>query len=346
MKRKAIILGAGCLILAGSAYGQSRFDRMQNVTATRANAQAARDTSSKSHMLSVLLYNDITVRFDDTPARDAITFIQNMLGINVIGRYSDDRVGTGIDPEAPITLDVANKPALTVLEMVLEQCDDGFSGGVTWQLRDGFVEVGTKERLNAARELRIYNVRDLLLEPPMFTNAPSLDLDSAFEGGNGGSGGGGGGLGGGGLGGGGGIGGGGIGGGGFGGGGMGGGSGFGGGNPFETNDEDIERVAPEVLAEELIEIIVEAVEPEAWEQNGGLAATIRYYRGNFIVRAPDYVHRQLGGYPFAVRPPARRTSSAVVPGGRYVTMTGVVENTRVTHIDTLRFGGAAGGNGN
>ena len=62
---------------------------------------------------------------------------------------------------------------------------------------------------------------------------------------------------------------------------------------------------------------LEIVEPDGWEANGGTWGSIRYYQGTLIIRAPDFMHRQIGGYPFPIRPTgsARRTSG----GTRYVT---------------------------
>jgi hypothetical protein len=326
MKRHVVVLALGSLFLSVPAAAQDT----QGPAAT-----------SQGEMLGQLLYTDISVQFDDTAARDAINFIADLLGVNIVGRYNDDRLGEGIDPETPINLDVQNKPALTVLEMVLEQCDDGFGGECTWQLRDGFIEVGTKDRLDLSRDMRIYPVRELLFVPPMFNNAPSIDLNQALQGGQQGGGGGGGGGFGGGFGGGSGLGGG--GGGGFSGGGGGGGSG-GGGDIFEENDEEVTRPSPEELAEELIEIITESVEPERWEDNGGLAATIRYYQGSLIINAPDYIHRQVGGYNVAVRS-RRQGNAATTIDRRYVSWTGVVEQAEVINVETLEFtGGAGGGN--
>jgi hypothetical protein len=295
-------------------------------------AQAQRRDSSKAHMLSVLLYTDITVQLQETPARDALSYLQTVLGINIIGRYSDDKVGFGIDPETPITLDVVDKPALTVLELVLDQCAT-FDEPCTWQLRRGFVEVGTKERLSApsAREIRYYPIRDLLFVPPQFSNAPKLDLDSALNQGNQGGGGGRGGGGGGG------------GGGGFGGGGGGGSGGAGGGGSiFGDPGEEEERATEEERAQEIIDLIVETVEPDAWDIHGGEFATIRYYQGTLIIRAPDYIHRQIGGYPFVLRPVGQPVASA---GMRYVTFSGSMSNVELAGFgDPVPFEGAAGGN--
>jgi len=48
----------------------------------------------------------------------------------------------------------------------------------------------------------------------------------------------------------------------------------------------------------LIEIIQTTVEFEQWRDNGGDAADITPFRGSLLIRAPGYIHRQLGGYEF------------------------------------------------
>ena len=52
----------------------------------------------------------------------------------------------------------------------------------------------------------------------------------------------------------------------------------------------------------LIKKITTLIEPKTWEQNGG-PCTITNYKETLLVRAPDFVHRQLGGYSFEpIRP--------------------------------------------
>ena len=162
-------------LLASDVMGQSLSDRIKHFRNNQIQAQA--NNQSKSYILSTLVYTDISVKFQDAPARDAFNYIQTILNINIIGRYSDDRTGIGIDPEMPINLDVVDTPALTVIEMMLAQTEDDLEGS-TWQLREGFLEIGTKERLGSgsAREIRYYPISDLLFEVPHFDNSPELDL--------------------------------------------------------------------------------------------------------------------------------------------------------------------------
>jgi hypothetical protein len=326
------LVGTGLASTESHAQGLS--ERIKAVGEQKREELAGSVTRGK--LLGALLYTDVSVNFDKTPAKTAFEYVQQQMGVPLIVRYEGEGGSEGVDPELEVSLSLENAPALTVLERMLEIC--GVDSACTWQIREGFVEAGPKERLAvaAARELRMYPVRDLLFEPPTFDNAPDFNLSSALAQGNqqggqgGGQGGGGGGFGGGG------------GGGGFGGGGGGGGAG-GGGGVIGDPGEDPERPSEEDQAQQLMDIIQEQCEPEAWL--GGEWASMRYYQGVLIVRAPDFVHRQIDGYPFApVRP--RRESGAVEESGarRYVTFT-----TGFSVVDNVKFravpvGGAVGGN--
>lgn len=322
------------LTMSGAANAQSLSERFQGV-AEQKRAAASRDTS-KASLLGALLYTDITCDFKGTQAREAIDYVGNVLGVSLVGRYSTDKAGNGIDPETEITLKAEGKPALVVLEMILDQCST--DEPCTWQIRDSFIEVGTKERLSvpSAQELRMYPIKDLLFEAPRFENAPEFNLSQSIQqaGQNGSGGGGSGGGGGGGFGGGG-------GGGGFGGGGSGGGGGGGGGNIIGDEGDDPERRPESEKADELVNIIIESVEPDAWTENGGQWASIRYYQGVLIIRAPDWIHRQLGGYPFSAQP------KRVVAESRYVTFTpgiSIVENVKFRDVTVTGAAGSGGGN--
>ena len=59
----------------------------------------------------------------------------------------------------------------------------------------------------------------------------------------------------------------------------------------QTDDEKQKQI------DELIEKITLLIETEIWEQNGG-TCTITNYRETLLIRAPDFVHRQIGGYAF------------------------------------------------
>jgi hypothetical protein len=60
-----------------------------------------------------------------------------------------------------------------------------------------------------------------------------------------------------------------------------------------------------------------------------------------IIRAPDYIHRQIGGYPFAGRP----VSAAPAAGPRYVTFDAPISIVSNVGFRPVRVEGAAGGAG-
>lgn len=131
----------------------------------------------KARIIGVLTHTRVNVRFEDAPAREAFARLGQALNLTLVARYADDKVGHGIDPATPITLYAEGRFALDVLEEALEQCE--VCEDCTWQVRAGMLEVGTKRRLAvpAARERRIYDITDMLLEPPYFISPASDGMD-------------------------------------------------------------------------------------------------------------------------------------------------------------------------
>ena len=289
----ASCLFMGCLLLPvqnSIAFQKSSFDTDPTTRAAEAS------------ILGKLVYTDVTVEFNQTELKQVMDFMGTLLDVSTIIYWQNEKRMEGLDPELTITLEAEQTPALNLLQRILEKCStDGEE--YTWQLRQGMLEIGSKEQLGrkSAQALKLYNIENLILEIPDFDNAPTLDLGNF--------GGGGGGLGGGGFGGGGGIGGG--GGGGRGGGGGGGGFGGGGGGGGGAGGGSLAPTDEEERIEEIIRIITTFIEPDAWRRNGGDWARIESYRGNLIIRAPDFIQRQLEGYDFRPIPPvgsgARRT---------------------------------------
>ncbi len=281
-------LALSVALVTAPAAGQSL---QQRIAAVREKREKS-DDQAHVKVLQVMLYRELSVEFDATPARDVFDYLRTALGINLVVRYSDDMTGHGIDADLPITLSARDTPALGILELVLEQCS--IVDECTWQLRSGFVEVGTKERLSvpAARQLRWYPVQELLFEAPHFEDAIDLRLDHAFPGyggfiyGNTG---------------------------GF----------FGGGRvgytaPIRITTGTAGGSAEAQRAQSLINLITDLVEPLAWTRNGGDQASIKYHDGVLIVSAPEYIQRQIFGYPKVPPPEAISDADpeASTPSGR------------------------------
>ena len=250
------------------------------------NALAERRTQIDAELLGALVYTDLSVQFEGESAQDVLSHIKDELGVLMQIYWETERT-EGFERDFPVHLTLKDQPALVVLERVLEQIGD--TEDSTWQIRDGVIEVGFKTRFakRRAQRLVVYPIDDLLFEIRDFDNAPQMGTGGG-AGGAGGSGGGGG-TGSGGSG-------------GRGGNSGGGNSGSGGGFNFGTPSEDPERLSKEERIERIIELIKRFVEPDQWDDAGG-ECTIDSYHETLLIRAPNFVHRQIGGYPFdPVRP--------------------------------------------
>jgi hypothetical protein len=233
------------------------------------------------------------VNFQDHRLEDVVRFISEITGATIEPIWVDDRNVEGLEKDTLVTLQVKNVSALKLLEMVLEKSEGdtaAYSGGNGWQMTDwGTLEVGPKSLLARNTRLEVYPINDLLWEIPNYDEAPEIDLQSVLQSSQGG----------------------------------------GGQSPFtNTQQQDIDRRSLEERAEDIIDIVEALVEPEQWLSGGG-TASIRYFQGNLLVKAPDFVHRQLGGYPWW---PSAQTNVSMVNGRRYVSI-GV--DTGISTVDDI-----------
>ena len=134
-----------------------------------------------------------------------------------------------------------------------------------------------------AARLEIYDINDLLLDVPDYTDVPRIDLQQALQSNQGGGG--------------------------------------GGQSPFREQgqqDRNARLKDRQAKADELTQLITSIVEPDQWVDNGGSGGSIRLYQGTLIVNAPDYMHRGINGYKYW---PSQSTQSSMVQGRRYVSLT-------------------------
>jgi hypothetical protein len=227
----------------------------------------------------IRLSRGVTIKFDQQRLEDVMKYLTDYTGADFEVLWRDDQHSDGLDPEQTLTLDVKGVSSLTLLEKVLEkaQTEDDEN---TWQVsKYGTIQVGPKSRLNKFKRTEIYDINDLLVDLPRYDEVPNIDLQSVLQSGQGGS----------------------------------------GQSPFEENESqnDTERKTMKEKADEVVTLIQKIVEPQQWVDNGGEAGTIDQFRGTLIVTAPDYMHRQINGYPWW---PGDRTSARMTNGRRYVSL--------------------------
>ncbi len=298
-----VLVGAVASLLSTTANGQSLSDRIQQVQQNRQTA-TARTPDPRAVTMS-RLSQPLTLDVTDQPLRDVLQFIQQVQGIDILAHYATD-AGVGLDPEQPITLTVTNRPALTIIQLVLDKAEMDYDEN-GWQFTDyGALEIGPKSILNNRKRSVVYPVQDLLIDIPRHDDAPDLNLQTALQQSRGRGGGG------------------------------------GGGNIFGGAGgagEDPDQLSEDELLDELVDLILQSIEPDQWIDNGGDGGTIVPWRGNLIINAPDYMHRQIDGYPWW--PSSTYQSARAAP--RYVSLGVGLEQATVLSIAQREVTAVTGG---
>jgi hypothetical protein len=187
---------------------------------------------------------------------DAIAFLQDASGANIHVNWRALET-VNITREAPVTVRVQSLPLRKVLKYLLTEADG--AGLITFYAEDGVIEITTKELADQRMITKVYPVEDLMLAIPDFNDAPQFQLQQQGQtSGRGGGGGGGQSL-----------------------------------ISGQTTEQNT-TVARGQRGQELVQLVMDTVQPEVWRENGG-TASIRYFRGKLIVTAPRSVHEQIGG---------------------------------------------------
>jgi len=209
------------------------------------------------------------VMFEELPLEQVMEFIADFTDMNVVVRW-EILEDAGIERDKAITVKVRNLRLSQVLWLIMNEAG-GTDLRLAYRASGNMLVLSTEEDLGREMLVKVYDVSDLLVRPPRFTNALQLDatqaLQQAAQGGQGGQGGGGG-----------------------------GGQGlFGGQGSGQQSQRDDERDGAGAGMQELRQLIVDTVEPDSWVDNGGLG-TIQPFGNVLVVRNSILVHQRLSGY--------------------------------------------------
>ncbi len=221
------------------------------------NAQANANVPQKLHQIID------EVNFDQVPAQEAFDRWSRMTGIPLVMNWKLlER--EGVDPQQPMTLDLRTVPAEQLLRLIMRQASPEVE--LIHEVTPWYVQVMSKREANQDMVVRVYGVQDLLMPIPNFTDAPESRLDVILSDQNRDGG-------------------------------------------LFSNDQDYDeqareqerqerRFATEQNGQALVDLIQTTIEPSIWQQpdekGGGPGASVSYYDGRLIVRAPMYVQRQIG----------------------------------------------------
>lgn len=269
MQRRAVILAT--LLLACRVHAQTpRTGQTGSGVGGTMGAVAERNAPETAQADPVDRLRSVRAPAFDGPVtlRALFDSISKRTGVPVQGLWQGKVPGAGLDPDATVTLDGPPASCGDALDRALDQVSTA-SEPALWQATRSGVEAGPRSTLwrASALQVRTYDVSDLMLRAPAFRSTGVPQPSGSNGTGTGTSGGTGG-------------------------------SGAGTGDAQDANTGTRRATAREDIAG----LIQRCVVPEAWAANGG-PCTIVAHDNLLVVRAPDFVHRQIER-PVPVRRPA------------------------------------------
>ncbi|MGH2886963.1 MAG: hypothetical protein ACRDPA_30445, partial [Solirubrobacteraceae bacterium] len=202
--------------------------------------------------------------------------------------------------------------ALYILEAVLEKARNDFAENSLQMTAQGSIQIGPKDALNKYKRVVIYDINDLLLIIPRYTDVPQIDLNSVLQSNQGGG---------------------------------------GGQSPFNNANNNNSPLDNQMVrddrAKKIMDLITSLVEQPQWTDHGGEGASMHLFNGTLIINAPDYIHRQINGYPYWPSTTTRVASRGGKPA-RYVTLnmdTGISTIRQIRNVPVTATVGGGGGGG-
>ena len=203
------------------------------------------------------------VLFEEQPVEQVIEFLADLHQVNLAVDW-EDLEANGIDRDKAVSLKLRDVSFHTVLDEVLSQLGGsdvmlGFSVG------SNLLRIASKEKLDRDKFTVVYDIRDLLVNVPRFTNAQRLDATQALQqvGQN-----------------------------------MSGGMGGGGGSLFsEVADGAMNKLDQgldaTLIIDDLLDVIRQNVEPDSWRETGGGDGNLRELNGQLVVYNTSEAHEQV-----------------------------------------------------
>ncbi|MFW6059861.1 MAG: hypothetical protein ACODAQ_06745 [Phycisphaeraceae bacterium] len=281
---RSVVMLVIAMLVAGAAapaMGQTLQERIAHVRAKQRQArqdEQAAERRAKLRIVYLLNRRMESVSLDEVPAREAFQWWAQRSGVPMVVDWQAMEL-EGVDPDRPITLELENLSAWHVLRLIAGQTSPDVR--LVPELTPWYLQILPRRVANRRTVVRIYDVADLVMPIPQFDDPPRIGLGEQNA--VGGRRGGGGGVGGQGL------------------------LGDRGGG-----DDDDDTPTRQENGEALAQLIREVIEPDVWAETAGGESTIRYFAGRLIVRAPPYVHRQIGVPVVVPRDSLRRSGGGDV----------------------------------
>ena len=240
------------------------------ISARRGEQLAFNDSEENRRVGSILATKRQPIDFNEVPLSDAVGFVREISQINIDVDWGS-LAAINVTPESPVSLKLTNVTLKTVLDRMLEKVSPDERSRAAWAINDGVLTIASDETLRKNTTLVIYDIKDLLIEIPDFTNAPQFDLQSVLQSSTG----------------------------------TGGGGGGGGQSPFRDTQRQnqngqqggfgVPMRTREERTNDLLQIIQQNVDPDGWADAGGTTGRIQQLNGGLIITNTPRNHQAISG---------------------------------------------------
>jgi general secretion pathway protein D len=197
------------------------------------------------------------LRFDSNAFSDVIDYLRDVTATNI---YVNWRAleAAGIDKTTAVSIRLRDVKFSKALRTILDDVG-GSNVKLGYTIDDGVITISTADDLAKNTNTRVYDIRDLIIDVPDFTNAPPFDLAQVTQVSSGGG---------------------------------------GGQSLFQGNSSGSgQNTGPTRadLVESIIKLIQDTVASDSWKDNGGAIGSIRELQGQLIVTQTPENQRALVG---------------------------------------------------
>ncbi|MFN0011831.1 MAG: hypothetical protein ACKVS8_09335 [Phycisphaerales bacterium] len=121
----------------------------------------------------------VPAEFAGNKLADVLQYVRQVAGVDVDVDWESLR-NIGIDAESPVELSLTDKPVSVVLQRTLAKVSKDQFAKADYAVQDGIVTIASEDSLKKHVVSQPYNITDLLLDAPNYTDVPDMDLGRAI----------------------------------------------------------------------------------------------------------------------------------------------------------------------
>lgn len=236
------------------------------ISGRRGEQLAFNDSEENRRVRSVLAERPETVDFQEVTLASALDFIRGITKVNLDPDWNSLE-SIGVRPSDTVSLSLTNVPVQTILNKVLSKVSHDPHTKAGWTVEEGVLTIASEDVIRQKTVTVFYDIKDLLVQVPNYTNVPSFDLTSVLMTAQSqahGS------------------------------------SPFAGGETFRGGDNAESFKGPkqgsgEEVSRAIVDVIQRTIDPTGWSDLGGATGSVTTMNGNLIIKNTPANHQAISG---------------------------------------------------